>query len=87
VDETNAGFGRDDMMRLLYRELGVQAITGYPPVYWFTLFQKRGYPRGLCPVAEQVYSRMLMLPVYARMSDDDVDYVIESMKRAVRTLR
>lgn len=87
VDETNAGFARDDLMRLLYREFGVQTVTGYPPAYWFTLFRKRGYPRGLCPVAEQAYSRILMLPVYARMSDDDVDYVIESVKRAVRKLR
>jgi perosamine synthetase len=87
VDETDAGFGRDDLMRLLYREFGVQTITGYPPVYWFTLFQKRGYPRGLCPVAERVYSRIVMLPVYARMHDDDVDYVIESVQRAVRKLR
>jgi perosamine synthetase len=87
VDETNAGFARDDLMRLLYRKFGVQTITGYPPIYGFTLFRKRGYPRGLCPAAEQAYSRILMLPVYARMRDDDVGYVIESVRRAVRELR
>jgi perosamine synthetase len=87
VDEPTAGFARDDLMRLLYREFGVQAMTGYPPAYWFTLFQTRGYRRGLCPVAEQVYSRIMMLPVYARMSDDDVDYVIESVRRAVPRLQ
>jgi dTDP-4-amino-4,6-dideoxygalactose transaminase len=87
VDEGKAGFARDDLMRLLYREYGVQTVTGYPPVYWFTLFRKRGYPRGLCPVAEQVYARVLMLPVYARMSDEDVDHVVDSMTRAVHELQ
>ncbi len=86
VDETRAGFTRDDLMRALFREHGVHTLSGYPPVYWFTLFQKRGYVRGVCPAAEQVYSRMLVLPLYARMTDDEVSYVIESATRAAHRL-
>jgi dTDP-4-amino-4,6-dideoxygalactose transaminase len=87
VDETHAGFTRDDLMRLLFREFGVQTITGYPPAYAFTVYQKRGYTRDLCPVTEQVYSRIMMLPVYARLTDAEVDYVIGSVTRAVKKLR
>ncbi len=87
MDETRAGFTRDDLMRALFREHGVHTLSGYPPVYWFTLFQKRGYARGVCPVAEQVYSRMLLLPLYARITDDEVSYVIESLTRAAHQLR
>jgi perosamine synthetase len=86
VDETQVPFTRDDLMRMLFRDYGVHTITGYPPMYWFTLYQKRGYARGLCPVAERAYSRMMLLPLYARMTDDDVSYVIESATRAVRRL-
>jgi dTDP-4-amino-4,6-dideoxygalactose transaminase len=87
VEPATAGFTRDALMRMLYREFGVQAITGYPPAYWFSLYQKRGYARGLCPVAERVYGNVLMLPVYARLADADVDYVIESVIQAVRRLQ
>jgi perosamine synthetase len=86
VDETQVPFGRDDLMRILFRESGIHTITGYPPVYWFTLFQKRGYTRGLCPVAERVYGRWLLLPLYARMTDAEADYVIESVVRAASRL-
>jgi dTDP-4-amino-4,6-dideoxygalactose transaminase len=86
VDST-AGFSRDALMRMLYREFGVQAITGYPPAYWFSLYQKRGYARGLCPVAERVYGNVLMLPVYARLTDAEIDYVIDSVIQAVRRLQ
>lgn len=87
VDETQAGFTRDDLMRTLFREFGVQTITGYPPAYWFTLYKKRGYARGLCPVTEQVYSRVIMLPLYGRMTDSDMEYVIDSVTSAIRRLR
>jgi dTDP-4-amino-4,6-dideoxygalactose transaminase len=87
VDPATAGFTRDALMRTLYREFGVQAITGYPPAYWFSLFQKRGYARGLSPVAERVYGNVLMLPVYARLTDVEIDYVIDSVTRAVRGLQ
>jgi dTDP-4-amino-4,6-dideoxygalactose transaminase len=87
VDPEEAGFTRDALMRMLYREYGVQAITGYPPAYWFSLYQKRGYARGLCPVAERVYSNVLMLPVYARLTDQEIDYVIDSVIGSVRRLQ
>jgi dTDP-4-amino-4,6-dideoxygalactose transaminase len=87
VDEAEAGFTRDDLMRTLFREFGVQTITGYPPAYWFSVYRTRGYARGLCPVAEHVYNRILMLPVYARLTDAEIDYVIDSVTGAVRRLR
>lgn len=87
VDEAEAGFGRDALMRTLFCDYGVQTITGYPPAYWFSVYQSRGYPRGLCPVAERTYDRILMLPVYARLTDAEVDYVIESVVGAARRLR
>jgi dTDP-4-amino-4,6-dideoxygalactose transaminase len=86
VDDTQVAFTRDDLMRLLFREFGVHTITGYPPVYWFAMYRKRGYPRGLCPVAERVYGQTVSLPLYAQMTDHDVDYVIDSVTKAVRRL-
>ncbi len=86
VDDTQVRFTRDDLMRVLFRDFGVHTITGYPPAYWFKMYRKRGYEFGLCPVAERIYTQMIMLPLYARMSDDDVAYVIESITKAVGKL-
>jgi perosamine synthetase len=87
VDQARAGVSRDDLMRVLFRDFGVHTITGYPPAYWFKTYRKRGYPRGQCPVAERVYGQVMSLPLSPRMTDDEVDYVIESVLKAVRKLR
>lgn len=87
VDKVEAGFTRDDLMRTLFREFGVQTLTGYPPIYWFKIFRDRGYRAGLCPVTEHVYRRIISLPLYARMTDDDVNYVIAGVQGAVDRLR
>lgn len=86
VNDTQVRFARDDLMRVLFRDFGVQTITGYPPAYWFKMYRKRGYEHGLCPVAERIYAQMIMLPLYARMSDEEVEYVVESVTKAVRKL-
>lgn len=87
VDQAVAGVSRDALMRTLFRDFGIQTITGYPPAYWFKTYRKRGYDRGLCPVAERIYGQVMTLPLNPRMTDDEVDYVIESTRKAVQKLR
>lgn len=53
----------------------------YIPVYTFSYYQKLGYQKGLCPKAEILYSRMLTIPLYYAMSDEDVDDVIRAVTR------
>ncbi len=66
------------------RELGLGVQVHYIPVYWHPYYQSLGYQRGLCPNAEDFYSRCLSLPLYPKMSDDDVDSSIERVLRAVK---
>jgi perosamine synthetase len=52
----------------------------YIPVYWQPYYMKKyGYPIGKCPNAEKYYAQCLSLPLYPAMSDDEVEYVIESV--------
>jgi perosamine synthetase len=46
-----------------------------------------GYRNGEFPVTEDLFSRCLSLPIYARMSDRDVEQVIESVLTIVRENR
>ena len=65
----------------------VQHQVMYIPVYWFPYYQKLGYERGLCPKAEELYSRILSLPLYPKMTDQDVADVIRAVKKVVENYR
>jgi perosamine synthetase len=65
------------------RELGLGVQVHYIPVYWHPYYQELGFRRGLCPNAEDFYSRCVSLPIFPRMSDDDVDSSIERVLQAV----
>ncbi len=68
-------------------EEGVQCQIHYVPVYWFPYYQHKGYKKGLCPNAERIYKGILSLPLYPRMSDQDVDDVIHAVKKVVEYYR
>jgi UDP-4-amino-4,6-dideoxy-N-acetyl-beta-L-altrosamine transaminase len=57
----------------------------YIPVYWQPYYNRKyGYPTGKCPNAEKYYMHCLTLPLYPALSDDEVDYVIESVVDCLR---
>ena len=59
----------------------VQCQIHYVPVYWFPFYRRMGYERTLCPNAEEVYKGILSIPLYPRMSDEDVEDVIHAVKK------
>lgn len=65
----------------------VQCQIHYVPVYWFPYYQKLGYKKGLCPVAEEVYKGIMSIPLYPRMTDQDVSDVIHAVKKVVENYR
>lgn len=64
-------------------EENVQPQVHYIPVYWFPFYQKMGYKKGLCPVAEEVYKGIMSIPLYPKMTDQDVEDVITAVKKVV----
>ena len=65
----------------------VQCQIHYIPVYWFPVYKKLGYERGLCPVAEDIYESIMSIPLYPKMTDQDVDDVIHAVKKVVANYR
>ncbi len=59
----------------------VQCQIHYVPVYWFPFYRHKGYEKGLCPVAEDVYKGILSIPLYPMLSDSDTDDVIHAVKK------
>jgi perosamine synthetase len=75
------GKNRTAVMRGL-REKGIGTQVLYIPVYLQPWYQRTyGYRPGKCPNAEAFYTRALSLPLFADMTDGDVERVIEAVKR------
>ena len=72
----------------MLRERGVGTSVHCIPLHTMDIYQKTyGYRDGEFPVAEDIFSRCLSLPIYAAMSDEDVTYVIETVRAIVRENR
>lgn len=61
----------------------VQCQIHYVPVYWFPYYQHLGYQKGLCPKAEAVYQEIMSIPLYPKMTDQDVEDVIHAVKKVI----
>lgn len=59
----------------------------YIPVYWHGFYQKLGYRKGLCPNAEKVYASIMSIPLFPRMTDQDVYDSIAAVKKVVEYYR
>jgi dTDP-4-amino-4,6-dideoxygalactose transaminase len=74
--------GRAEIFRALRAEnIGVN--VHYIPVPWHSYYEALGYRRGDWPVAEDAYNRMLSLPLFPSMSDEDADDVINAVKKVI----
>ncbi len=59
---------------------GIGVNVHYIPVYQHPYYQEHGYADVCCPVAEQLYSQAISLPLYAGLTDEQQDYVIHQVR-------
>lgn len=87
VEEAELGASRDDFLRVLYKEEGVQGILHYQPTYDFSSF--RQYKEiSHCPNADAFfYKRELNTPHHPRLTKDDLDNIIAGIKNAAEKVR
>jgi len=86
LDDPVLDANRDEFLRVLYREEGVQAILHYLPTYLFSLYRNRGYEPGLCPVAERTFHRLFNVPIHPRLTPGDRAAMVGGIKNAVRKI-
>ena len=78
--------GRKEVYDALQAE-GVGVNVHYIPVYSFPYYQKLGYKMGLCPNAEYLYERIISIPLFYSMTDEDQEKVIEAVKKVISYYR
>lgn len=79
-----------DMLRCGRREIydalqaeGVGVNVHYIPVYFFPYYQKLGYEMGACPNVERLYERIVSIPLYYSLTNEQQDKVIEAVKKVI----
>ena len=83
VEEKELGATRDEFLRVLYNQEGVQGILHYQPTYHFSGLKEMGYKQDICPLAEDFfYRRELNTPHHPRLTKDDLDAIIQGVRNA-----
>ncbi|WDV46155.1 UDP-4-amino-4,6-dideoxy-N-acetyl-beta-L-altrosamine transaminase [Clostridiaceae bacterium M8S5] len=65
------------------KKSGIGVNVHYIPVYYHPYYKELGYVKGLCEKAEELYDRMITIPLYPQMSDSDVEQVINALKKTI----
>ncbi len=74
--------GRKEIFDALKAE-NICCNVHYIPIYYFPYYRRMGYKKGICPNAEKLYERILTIPLYPAMTDEDVDCVIKAVKKVI----
>lgn len=78
--------GRREVFEALQAE-GLGVNVHYIPVYSFPYYQKLGYRMGECPNAERLYERIISIPLYYSLTDEEQDKVIKAVNKVIKYYR
>jgi len=74
---------RDSILWKL-QENGVGVAVNYRAIHLLSYYrQTYGYKRGMFPIAEKIGDSTITLPLYPRLTNEEVEYVIRTVKEAV----
>ena len=80
------GRGREDANRVIEQmaERGIACNVHYKPLPMMTAYKQLGFDIASYPNAYALFENEVTLPLNTRMSDEDVEYVIENFVEVVR---
>lgn len=65
------------------REHGIAVNVHYIPVYMHPYYQEHGYKDVHCRNAEEIYAHIISLPLYPTLTEEQQQYVIETLKYVI----
>ncbi len=78
--------GRKELYDALKAE-GVGVNVHYIPTYTFPYYRQLGYAPGLCPNAERLYERIVSIPLFYSLTDEQQEQVIEAVRKVIAYYR
>ena len=78
------GARRDEILEELQNR-GIGVSVNFYPVHLMTFYRERfGYRTGMFPVAESLGARTISLPLYPKLTEKEIDYVVKTVIDIVR---
>ncbi|MCL4492440.1 MAG: DegT/DnrJ/EryC1/StrS family aminotransferase [Nitrospirae bacterium] len=78
--------GKRDVILTSLQEQGVGVAVNYRPIHFLKYYRERfGYKQGDFPVAEGIGARTISLPLYPKLKDEGVEYVILCVQDVMRS--
>jgi perosamine synthetase len=78
-----AGVDRDAVMARLSAE-GIATAPYLPSIHLQSYMRERyGFGEGMCPVSEDASARTMALPFHARLTREDQERVVETLRTAL----
>lgn len=71
---------RKEIVDELKQKYNIRVSVHYIPVYYHSYYQNLGYKKGLCPTAEELYENIISLPLFPKMTEKDIEYVIDALE-------
>lgn len=65
------------------RAKGITVNLHYIPVHTQPYYQRMGFKHGEFPNAEQYYREAISIPMYAKLTDEDQQFVVDSLREAI----
>ncbi|MEX2683022.1 MAG: DegT/DnrJ/EryC1/StrS family aminotransferase, partial [Candidatus Sigynarchaeota archaeon] len=82
--EKDSKVTRDQFIYKLHQDFGIKCGTHYMPLVHVKAFRDRGHSPRECPVACERWERLVTLPCHPRLTQEHLDYLVESIKRVVK---
>jgi perosamine synthetase len=84
IDPEAYGMSKEDFVFAMREQFGIKIGTHYIPLHYSTAFRKRGFKKGMFPVTEAIADRLVTLPVHPRLSDEALQYLVDSIRTLAR---
>ena len=78
---------RDEIMRKLAYDKGIQVIVQYYPLYRYDLYKKLGFGEANVSNTDKFYDNMISFPFHHMMSEEEFEYMLNSTKEVLKSIK
>lgn len=77
---------RDEFIRRMARDHGVQCVVQYYPLNRYPFYQKLGFGEANCPHADEFFDNMVSFPFQHSLPDSDLALMEDAIRQVLREL-
>ena len=81
-----SGWNRDDLISKLFNNYRIKCVIQYYPLNRYDLFKKLNFETTDLTNTDIFYDNMLSIPFSITLSDQEVDFIIESIIKSIQEL-